>query len=160
MSTQRPRTRKGVANRAARIVGIVVAMTFCLIAHASGDLEMIFFKAGRPTAKESITDSLSDTDSRQLDILEMNANILRNAPGVTVEIMGFADTHECSREGCYQLSLRRARSVYEWLISHGVPASQLKGPTGNGSDWPIDRSDTEEAHRYNRRVQFDFTSRD
>ena len=122
----------------------------------SGDLDMILFKSGHPLAGESLIDALKNPSSAQLDLLEANADALRKTPELVVEIMGFADSHECAKTGCYQLSLRRAKSVYEWLVAHGVPAFKLKGPTGNGSGWPIDRSGAEEGWQYNRRVQFDF----
>lgn len=125
---------------------------------ASGDLEKILFKAGHPRADEPLAEALSEPAATQLEVLETNAEALRKTPGIAVEIMGFADSHECRRSGCDHLSLRRARCVYGWLIAHGVPASKLKGPTGNGSDWPIDRGNTEEDWQYNRRVQFDFVS--
>jgi outer membrane protein OmpA-like peptidoglycan-associated protein len=130
------------------------------VASASGDLEKIIFKAGHPRNGEALAQALSEPTSEQFEILEANADVLRRTPGITVEIGGFADSHECSKSGCYYLSLRRARVVYEWLVVHGVPVSKLKGPTANGSDWPIDRTGKEEGSQYNRRVQFDSVSPD
>lgn len=80
------------------------------------------------------------------------------APRIRVEIMGFTDRHECAASECDDLSFRRAKSVYDWLLSRGLSSSKLKGPTGNGSEWPIDRSGTEDGWQYNRRVQFDYVA--
>lgn len=136
------------------------ACTLCppQLANGSGDLSPLFFKPGRPLARESVTDALADSASTQLGLLEDNAEVLRNTPDIAVEVMGFTDSHECAGQGCYQLSLRRARCVFEWLLAHGVSARKLKGPTGNGSGWPIDKSNSEEGWQYNRRVQLDFVS--
>ena len=139
---------------------LTIACALCppQFVYGSGDLDAILFKSGHPLTGESLLDALADPTSTQLEFLEANAEALRHTPEIAVEVMGFADSHECTVSDCYHLSLRRAKCVCEWLVAHGVPAFKLKGPTGNGSGWPIDRSGTEEGRQYNRRVQLDFVS--
>ena len=50
------------------------------------------------------------------------------------------------------LSARRAASVAQWLVAHGIESSRLTS-TGFGMDGPIDTNDTEEGRQNNRRVE-------
>jgi outer membrane protein OmpA-like peptidoglycan-associated protein len=77
---------------------------------------------------------------------------LNENPGVTIEIRGHTDQIG-TKEYNDQLSLLRARSVYQYLIDHGIDAGRLQYH-GYGYILPIDTNDTEEGRRLNRRTEF------
>jgi len=52
-----------------------------------------------------------------------------------------------------QLSAARAKTVSEYLVSHGVSASRLSSK-GYGESQPIDTNDTMEGKANNRRTEF------
>jgi len=51
------------------------------------------------------------------------------------------------------LSERRAQIVYDYLTSHGVDASRLEGPIGQGENDPIGDNATDAGRAQNRRVE-------
>jgi OmpA-OmpF porin, OOP family len=56
-----------------------------------------------------------------------------------------------------KLSERRAGSVRDWLVAHGVPGSRIAA-TGAGESRPIRSGTTEEDHQVNRRVEIRIRS--
>lgn len=124
-----------------------------------GDLSVEFsrveFKSGRPLAGESIEESVADFRVAERDLKSI-AESLKKIDKVGAEIVGFTDSRECSELKCQDLSLRRAKLIYEWLIRHGVPSLRLKGPTAGGAGWPIGDNKTKIGREVNRRVQFDL----
>jgi OOP family OmpA-OmpF porin len=121
------------------------------------ELKRVEFQPGRPSAGESFEDSAKNPSTIQVRLLEQNATFLKDMPPqVGAEVAGSTDTQECKGMECRELSLRRAQCVYKWLIDHGVPASKLSGPKGDGTDYPIGDNDTEEGRQFNRRVQLNF----
>jgi outer membrane protein OmpA-like peptidoglycan-associated protein len=59
----------------------------------------------------------------------------------------------------FQLSNRRAESVVQWLVDHGIDRDRLV-PQGFGLERPIADNDTPEGRQKNRRVEFHITERD
>lgn len=97
------------------------------------------------------------------ELREEYAPILREAvrlfdiyPSMTVEIRGHTDT---DGEEWYnqRLSERRAASVRDFLVEHGVSAGRLK-TVGYGERQPIADGDTEEGRARNRRVEMYIVS--
>jgi outer membrane protein OmpA-like peptidoglycan-associated protein len=85
------------------------------------------------------------------------ARVLADNPGMHVRIEGHTD----DRGGpAYnkELSERRAASVLEWLVSHGVERSRLTS-VGFGNEKPLDSNETESGRRRNRRVEFRIVDR-
>lgn len=123
---------------------------------ASVQLNNIDFRAGHPLLGESLADATSYSNAILIKVLDVDSNALTRSPAVGAEVIGYTDNRECSGKECYELSFRRAKCVYEWLIQHGVPASKLRGPSAAGSTFPLDESETEEARQFNRRVQLDL----
>lgn len=122
-------------------------------------LTSIDFKTGHPRFGESLAEATSYTPTVLTQALEANARALTAVPELGAEIAGYSDDGECLLErDCDELSLSRAKLVYKWLIEHGVPASKLKGPVGNGSQFPLDEGESEDARQLNRRVQFNLFS--
>lgn len=79
-------------------------------------------------------------------ISSINAN-----PSDTISIEGHTDSTGSDAYNS-QLSQRRARSVAEYLASHGVSASRLQ-TVGMGESHPIASNDTSSGRAQNRRVE-------
>lgn len=80
------------------------------------------------------------------------SNFLKKNPGVNVEVKGYAD--ELGPEDYnMKLSERRAKSVYDMLISSGVDASRLSYK-GYGEDTSVDKSSAD-ARQLARRASFE-----
>lgn len=121
------------------------------------ELNRVEFQPGRPLSGESFEDAAKTPSAVQVRLLAETVAFLKGASAkLGVVVIGSTDNHECTGAECRKLSLRRAECVYKWLLDHGVPASKLKGPKGDGADYPIGDNNTEEGRQYNRRVQFEF----
>lgn len=77
---------------------------------------------------------------------------MRSNPTVKIEIGGHTD-NSGSREYNLQLSEKRARSVYQYLIEKGISEKRL-ALRGYGQDRPVGSNDTEEGRQQNRRIEF------
>ena len=85
--------------------------------------------------------------------LDNAVEILRENPGLKVEIQG----HTCNLGSAaynQQLSLKRAQSVYQYFVDHGIEESRLS-VKGYGFSKPAYSNDTEEGRAKNRRVEFE-----
>lgn len=84
------------------------------------------------------------------DLLEI-VNLIRQNPGIVIEISGFTDNTGTS-EYNNNLSLKRAESVRSKLVSLGVSPDQLTA-AGYGSTRPVAPNYTEEGRGLNRRTE-------
>lgn len=85
-------------------------------------------------------------------ILDEAASVLGKYPQLKVEVAGHTDAigADTYNQG---LSERRAKAAYDYLLAHGVSASQLVGPNGYGESRPIDSNDTTDGRARNRRTE-------
>ncbi len=95
------------------------------------------------------SDALSDEAK---SILNNNADWLRQHPNVHVKVEGHCDERGTD-EYNDALGAKRARMAYDYLVSAGVPSTQME-TISYGENFPIDPSQTEAAYAKNRRVQF------
>lgn len=84
-------------------------------------------------------------------ILNQVADALAAQPNVKVEIGGHTDA-QGSDSFNQKLSERRARSVYDYLVSRGIDASRMTAK-GYGESQPVDSNETPEGRENNRRVE-------
>ena len=84
--------------------------------------------------------------------LNRAAQWLKDNPKIRVELAGHTD-NVGARDYNKRLSDDRAKSVMEYLVQKGIPASRLSA-RGYGMDEPVDTNDTEEGRAQNRRVEF------
>jgi OOP family OmpA-OmpF porin len=85
-------------------------------------------------------------------LLDDNAAVLLDNPGLTVEVAG----HTCSmgKEKYNRgLSERRSKKVIEYLVSRGIARDRMI-LRGYGETRPAQPNDTAEGRRLNRRVEF------
>ena len=121
----------------------------------SVDMQKVRFPDGRPLHSETADDLRKVLSNDDTLALEGVLGTLLERPEIGVEVLGFADKNECHPTDCRELSLRRARVIFDWLKRNGVKASQLKGPKGESTDWPVDDAATKIGREFNRRVQFE-----
>jgi len=84
--------------------------------------------------------------------LNQVANVFLNNPYYQVEVQGHTDSTGNPDKNLI-LSQKRADAVRDYLISRGVPASQLTS-VGYGDTKPIDTNETKAGRANNRRVEF------
>jgi outer membrane protein OmpA-like peptidoglycan-associated protein/Tol biopolymer transport system component len=103
-------------------------------------LRNVFFDVNKST--------LRDESIPELDRLY---EMLKGNPTVKVQIGGYTD-NDGNDEHNLKLSESRAKSVYDYLISKGIPVSQLTYK-GFGKEHPIAPNDTPENKQLNRRTE-------
>jgi outer membrane protein OmpA-like peptidoglycan-associated protein len=85
-------------------------------------------------------------------LLAKQADMLKKYfDGIDVYVCGHSDSVG-RRDYNLELSLDRAKSVYDELAKLGVPKSSMK-IQGFGSDYPLVSNDTEEGRAQNRRIE-------
>ncbi|MBF0273334.1 MAG: OmpA family protein [Magnetococcales bacterium] len=82
--------------------------------------------------------------------LDAVARVLVDNPAVRIEIQGHTD-HVGSPGYNEALSKKRARSVLEYLVEHGIPADRMTA-IGLGMSKPVASNDSEAGRAKNRRV--------
>jgi outer membrane protein OmpA-like peptidoglycan-associated protein/tetratricopeptide (TPR) repeat protein len=93
-----------------------------------------------------------DLQPKSVTELEKIQRFLKENPAVRVEISGHTDNSGTAAHNA-SLSQKRAQSVYDYLVSHGVEASRLFAK-GYGADQPIADNSTEDGRQKNRRIEF------
>lgn len=99
------------------------------------------------------SDELTEESTK---ILTNAANVLSQYPSAPIEIHGHTDN---IGNGYYNkdLSLRRAISVKNFLVSKGIVANRMS-TFGHGEELPIDDNGTDYGRARNRRMEFKLTS--
>jgi OOP family OmpA-OmpF porin len=86
-------------------------------------------------------------------MLEEIAQLFKANPDIArVRIEGHTDNRGAAAYNL-DLSKRRARSVRQWIVGHGVEASRLESE-GYGLTRPVASNDTDDGRAHNRRVEF------
>ena len=116
------------------------------------DLRGVEFKFDHPRTGEKLIPSLKAPTAASVQILDEAVDTLKRNPNVVVEVDGHTDSVGTDAYN-QALSERRAKAVYDYLLSHGVPNSQISGERGFGESKPIDTNDTAEGRQRNRRTE-------
>lgn len=106
-------------------------------------LNNIFFDKGKSTLRDESELELR----RMIDILISNSNL-------HFEVQGHTDSIGESKAN-QNLSNNRAKTVYNFLVKHGIPAERLSYK-GYGAEKPIDTNDTPIGRQNNRRVEIEI----
>jgi OOP family OmpA-OmpF porin len=93
----------------------------------------------------------SDIQPEARPVLDQAAEILHENPGVSVRVEGYTDSSGTPQYN-QGLSLRRAESVYRYLVNKGVDPERLT-VEGMGQSRPVASNATEEGRARNRRVE-------
>ncbi|HET8941926.1 MAG TPA: OmpA family protein [Rudaea sp.] len=104
----------------------------------------------------TLGDVLFEVDQAELKpgsarVMDKLARALMDDPNSSVEIDGHTDSTG-SREHNLDLSLRRAMSVKNYLVAHGVDAGRIT-TKGLGPDYPVASNATPAGRQQNRRVE-------
>ncbi len=121
--------------------GEQVGATGCAALSGTLQLEGVEFATGS-------ADILPSSESTLNEAL----GVLRGAPNARVEIAGHTDDRGNAANN-RRLSQRRAESVLEWLVEHGLGRDRFT-TRGYGPSEPIDTNDTSEGRQRNRRIEF------
>ena len=114
------------------------------------------FKAARPRQGEVFSVSLLSSSTDE-EALKKDLQLLREMPSdIPLRVVGFTDSSECGGGECYELSLRRAKGITDWLVGMGIPSSRLAAPHGFGAERPIDDNGTEMGRARNRRAYVSY----
>jgi len=117
------------------------------------DLRGVNFKFDRPKKGETdISKALAEPTADSIAVLNQAVDTLQRYPQVKVMVAGYTDSVGTDAYN-QSLSERRAKIVYDYLTAHGIDASRLEGPTGNGESNPIGSNDTNEGRAQNRRTE-------
>jgi outer membrane protein OmpA-like peptidoglycan-associated protein len=93
----------------------------------------------------------SDIRADQLPRVEHNLGVLKNTPDAIVQIVGHTDERG-TLEYNYNLGLRRANAVRDYLMNNGIAADRIQFQS-RGEETPADPADTEAAWALNRRAE-------
>lgn len=90
-------------------------------------------------------------------MIDNAVNVMKLNPGLSIEIQGHTDNYgtDSYNQG---LSERRANSVKQELINHGIDAGRLS-TIGFGESQPVESNTTREGRAYNRRVVYKRTDK-
>lgn len=94
----------------------------------------------------------ADIKTESYEILNEVVRVMNENPSFHLSLGGHTDS-KGSDEFNMELSVKRAKAAYDYLISKGISASRLAS-AGYGETSPIDSNDTEEGRARNRRVEF------
>jgi outer membrane protein OmpA-like peptidoglycan-associated protein len=83
--------------------------------------------------------------------------LLTQNPSLTIGISGHTDSIG-AEEHNLELSRNRAKAVYDYLISQGIPPERMTY-AGFGYSLPVESNETEEGRAGNRRTEFKITGR-
>jgi outer membrane protein OmpA-like peptidoglycan-associated protein len=96
--------------------------------------------------------TLKNESKKELDRL---LSVLMSNPNLKIEISGHTDSLGDKNDN-RELSLKRAKSVVQYLIDNGISSDRLQA-MGYGEDQPIADNNTEDGRSLNRRVEFKVT---
>ncbi|HEY8380494.1 MAG TPA: OmpA family protein [Nannocystis sp.] len=111
------------------------------LAKFTGTIKGIYFDLDKDTIKP-----------KSRPVLDRAVAVLKEFPTIRIEISGHTDSTG-SPEYNKDLSARRARSVKNYLIEHGIDESRIEA-RGAGMDEPVDTNKTAAGRAKNRRIEF------
>lgn len=121
------------------------------------DAEDDVVKVGVPIILEGVTFETGkyNITPESAKVLEGALKTLQTYPDIQVEIAGYTD-NVGSKSFNISLSQKRAASVKNWLVEHGIDATRIDA-VGYGPDNPVAPNDSPDNRRKNRRIEFKRT---
>ena len=98
----------------------------------------------------------NDIPDANKSVLDQAAALMNRVPNVELTVKGFIDATGDANAN-KSLSLKRAQSVADYLVSKGVDPSKLNA-VGFGQENPIADNTTDEGKFKNRRIEFEVTN--
>lgn len=118
------------------------------------DLILVPIEKGQKIRLNNIFFDFADFNLLPNSFAELNrvVELMQNNPNLKIKIEGHTDDVG-TQERNLKLSNKRANSVKEYLIKKGISEKRLE-TIGYGKSKPIDKTDSDEARKKNRRVEF------
>ncbi len=118
------------------------------------DIPLSPIRKGKKTILKNIFFDIDSYELQKKSFSELGKlyQFLEKNHKIRIEIGGHTDTTGSETHN-KQLSLNRAKSVYDYLISKGITISRISFK-GYGSSLPVDTNDTETGRQKNRRTEF------
>lgn len=118
------------------------------------ELDSTVHTAGKPIVLRNVFFETGSAELRKESTAELDRllNLLVSNKSLRIQINGHTD-NVGSDTSNQQLSEARAKSVYDYLCSKGMPAGRLKYK-GFGESQPLETNDTAEGRTSNRRTEF------
>lgn len=113
------------------------------------DLSSIFMPSGSLALFDQGSATLRPGSDKSLSVL---LPLIRDDDQIRFMVVGHSD-NTGSTESNYQLSLRRARAVRDWLVSHANISPERFSLQGMGDSKPVASNQTAEGREKNRRVE-------
>jgi outer membrane protein OmpA-like peptidoglycan-associated protein len=112
------------------------------------------FKAGQTYRLNNIHFDLDKTTFKPESYTDMDnlVGILKRYPRMDIQVNGHTDSLNNEKYNL-DLSNRRAKAVYDYLVKKGIKPQRLKWK-GYGESMPLTENTTEEGRAINRRVEF------
>jgi len=106
---------------------------------------------------KNIQFGLNSSQLQQVSLIELDKllQMMNDNPNIKVQINGHTDNSGTEQHNT-QLSLDRAKTVADYLISKGIDAKRLTWK-GYGSSKPVADNSTEQGRALNRRTEFTVT---
>jgi outer membrane protein OmpA-like peptidoglycan-associated protein len=120
------------------------------------DFPLSRIKVGSNTVLNNIFFDFDKYELKDKSIVELNkvADFMNKNPDVKIRISGHTD-NQGSPEYNKQLSLQRAKAVYNYLVSTKIDSTRIEY-IGYGEEKPAYPNDTEENMSKNRRIEFEI----
>ncbi|WPP51340.1 OmpA family protein [Catalinimonas niigatensis] len=111
---------------------------------------------GTETVLNNIFFDVDKYEIKEISQPELNkvASFLRDNPEIRITINGHTD-NQGSAEYNLELSSKRAKAVYDYLVQAGIDQERLQS-RGYGQSKPVTSNDTEEGRQKNRRIAFEI----
>ncbi|MFQ3576628.1 MAG: OmpA family protein [Cytophagales bacterium] len=122
------------------------------------DLYLVPIEVGQTVRLNNIFFDFGKATLREESFAELNrvVQFLNENPNVKIELSGHTDDVGDDNANL-KLSINRAKSVLDYLVSKGINSSRLVS-NGYGETMPIAPNDTDEGRQLNRRVEFRIAS--
>lgn len=122
------------------------------------DVPLTPIEVGSPVVLKNVYFDVDKFDLRKESNAELDkmATFLKNNPNLKAEVGGHTDNTGDKKHN-QQLSENRAKSVYDYLVAHGVAASRLTYK-GYGDTSPLVPNDSPENKQKNRRTELKITA--
>ena len=120
------------------------------------DFPLSRIKVGSNTVLNNIFFDFDKYELKDKSIVELNkvTNFMNTNPEVKIRISGHTD-NQGSPQYNKQLSLQRAKAVYNYLVSNKIDSARIEY-IGYGEEKPAFPNDTEENRSKNRRIEFEI----
>lgn len=118
------------------------------------DLTRIPLETGKAIRLKNLYFEFDKDELMPRSYVELNKllNIMREHPGMVIEIVGHTDNLGSDPYNL-DLSRRRAKAVADFLLENKIAAARLRHK-GEGELLPVATNDTDEGRQLNRRVEF------